>query len=109
MEIINKDNVKHFFYRICWFHKIIKQNYFGSWHLYKPENDIFEWIKKQNVNYPECRYWLEAHLLKDGENYHDFENNDSKPFKNIECFDIQIKKIKVIDVSQNHLETFLLI
>ena len=109
MEIINKDNMNRFFYRICWFHKVIRRNYFGSWHLYKPDKDIFRWIDKQNVNYPECKYWLEGHLLKAEDNYHNLENSENKPFKNIECFDIQIKKIKVVDLSQNNFETFVLI
>ena len=106
MEVVNSGNIDKFFYRVCWYHKILKKRYSGSWKKYDINKNNNEWIKEQNVKYIDCYYWLEGVLLKDGENYHDLMNS-SEIFKNIECFDIKCSTIKIVDNSDNEIDIFM--
>ena len=106
MEVVDSVSIDKFFYRVCWYHKILKKIYSGSWHKFNIEKENNEWLMKQNKKYPDCHYWLEGYILKPGENYDDLMQRENDVFKNIEVFLIKQNVMKVIDISSNVLDTF---
>lgn len=106
MEEINSSNIDNFFYRVCWYHKILKQVLYGSWNKFnlKKENDT--WLVKQNKKYPECYYWMEGYILERRENYTDLVRNKDKIYKNLEYFKIKKETVEIIDISENVVERF---
>ena len=107
MEVVDGKNVHNFFYRVCWYHKILKKRYSGSWQKFDINKNNNEWINQQNKKYIDCYYWLEGVILKDGENYNDIADSKNLLFKNIECFDIKCSTVKIIDNSHNKVDIFM--
>ena len=50
MEVVDGKNVHNFFYRVCWYHKILKKRYSGSWQKFDINKNNNEWINQQNKN-----------------------------------------------------------
>ena len=106
MEVVDSGNIDKFFYRVSWYHKKLKKVFFGSWQKFHLDKNSYEWIELQNKKYSECYHWMEGCLLKDEETFNSLVNDTKRLHKNIDCFTINQKKINIVDISSNVLDTF---
>ena len=106
MEVVDSINIDKFFYRVSWYHKKLKQVFFGSWQKFDLDKNNFEWIELQNKKYNECFHWMEGCLLKDSETFHDLVKDVKRIHKNIDSFTVNQKKINIVDISSNLLDTY---
>lgn len=106
MEVVDGKNIDKFFYRVCWYHKVLGRVLYGSWNKFNLEKENKKWLFKQNKKYPECYYWMEGYILKRGENYTDLIESKEKVYKNIEHFNINQETVEILDVSENIVDRF---